>query len=96
MWLLKSHVEALFLQVFAQMIHVGVGVDFHLVHSVLEYLLDELERDRERLRMKKQDDAYNDVCECNIHTALYLFIIMCKVKVNGAVQAQIGCSSSSI
>ena len=62
------------------MIHVGVGVDFSLVYGVLKYLLDELERDHHRAQVKSnEDDLQNEVLECNMHTALYLLIIMCKV-----------------
>ena len=63
------------------MIHVGVGVDYSLVYNVLEYLLDELGRDRKRVSDTGSDegDAQSEVLECNIHTALYLLIIMCKV-----------------
>lgn len=64
------------------MIHVGVGVDYSLVYKVLEYLLDELARDRMRVEAAsiEDKDTQREVLECNVHTALYLLIIMCKVR----------------
>ena len=80
-----DHGKIFLFQVFAQMIHVGVGVDYSLVYNVLEYLLDELERDRKRVldAGSDEDDTQRELLECNIHTALYLLIIMCKVSFGG-------------
>ncbi len=69
------------------MIHLGVGVDFVLVYKVLEFLLAELERNKQRLAERKNDDGdLQDALEYNIHTGLYLLVIMCKVRVTAHVQ----------
>ena len=68
-----------FAQVFSQMIHVGVKVDFALVKQVFNYMLEELQRNQ----LKPGDDndeGMHEVYEDNIHTALYLLDIMIKIR----------------
>jgi Fem-1 family protein b len=73
-----------FAQVFSQMIHLGVGVDFNLAMEVYRCTLNELERDLKRMEnaLPEEVDSLRENHECNIHTALYLLMILTKVNCN--------------
>ena len=72
-----------FAQVFSQMIHVGVCVDFHVGEYVFECALKELHSNQERLAKaptKEELESQADIIELNIHTALYLIVILTKIR----------------
>lgn len=80
-----------FAQVFSQMLHVGVQLEFEAVHEVLGATVLELKRNKEKiLSPGPKDDVDNikEEMESNMITALYLIMIaMCVAK---------GRSSSSV
>ncbi len=73
-----------FAQVFSQMIHVGVEVEFGPTENVLEHALEEFTRDQRNLNSesltKEEIATQQEVYECNIHTALYLLVILTNLK----------------
>lgn len=69
-----------FAQVFSQMVHIGVSLDFKHVEEVFHHAVIELERDSERLAKGEEDkDALVEIYQSNIHTCLYLLVIAQKV-----------------
>ena len=71
-----------FAQVFSQMLHLGVEVDFAAALKVLEHNIVELQHDTVMVKQASSEDrdAQTDVYECNIHTALYLLVILTKLR----------------
>ncbi|XP_013413560.1 protein fem-1 homolog B [Lingula anatina] len=71
-----------FAQVFSQMIHVGVNLDFPSVQVVLEYAISELKHNYDMFNTATEDEkaAVRDLIDCNIHTTLYLLVIVTKVS----------------
>ncbi|XP_076031030.1 protein fem-1 homolog B-like isoform X3 [Oratosquilla oratoria] len=71
-----------FAQVFSQMLHVGVELEFLPVHEVLEATVLELERDKEKIHSpgpKDDVDTIKDELESNMVTGLYLIMIAVRV-----------------
>ncbi|XP_067667145.1 protein fem-1 homolog B-like [Haliotis asinina] len=69
-----------FSQVFSQMVHIGVRLEFSPILEVLDHAGKEIERDMER--MGKEDEDYLalvEIYQTNIHTYLYLLVIALKV-----------------
>ncbi|XP_041362073.1 protein fem-1 homolog B-like [Gigantopelta aegis] len=72
-----------FSQVFSQMVHLGVKLQFLHVENVFEHAVVELERDRERIALDEEDkDALNETYQANIHTCLYLLVIALRIEKN--------------
>ena len=72
-----------FAQVFSQMVHVGVKLDFSLCCEVFEHALNELDRDLHKIHKAHDDEkeGLKEIFEANIHTVIYLLVILTKVKV---------------
>ncbi|XP_076030958.1 protein fem-1 homolog B-like isoform X2 [Oratosquilla oratoria] len=69
-------------EVFSQMLHVGVELEFLPVHEVLEATVLELERDKEKIHSpgpKDDVDTIKDELESNMVTGLYLIMIAVRV-----------------
>ena len=70
-----------FSQVFAQMIHLGVVLEFSHIENVFQHAVIELERDAQRARKDDDDnDTVTEIYQANIHTCLYLLAIAIKVE----------------
>lgn len=70
-----------FAQVFSQMLHLEVTLNFRHVHDVLEHAVIELRRDQERLEKDEDEkETLSEVYQSNIHTALYLIVIALKTN----------------
>ena len=71
-----------FAQVFSQMLHIGVGIEFDLPKKVFEHNIIELRNDRRKLIDLSEEDRSSqlEVLESNLHTALYLLVILSKLK----------------
>nr|AIG62901.1 feminization-1b [Sinohyriopsis schlegelii] len=70
-----------FSQVFSQMMHLGVSLDFKHVKEVFEHAVLELERDMHRIEKDEEEkDALSEVFQANIHTCLYLLVISLNVN----------------
>lgn len=73
-----------FAQVFSQMLHVGVQLEFDAVHEVLGATVIELKRNQEKIQCpgpKDDVETIKDEMESNMITALYLIMIaMCVAK----------------
>lgn len=73
-----------FAQVFSQMLHVGVQLEFEAVHEVLGATVLELKRNQEKIQNpgpKDDVETVKDEMESNMITALYLIMIaMCVAK----------------
>ena len=71
-----------FAQVFSQMLHIGVGITFDLPKKVFEHNTIELRNDLRKSEELFGEDksALLEVIEVNIHTALYLLVILSKLK----------------
>ncbi|KAK7501623.1 hypothetical protein BaRGS_00007054 [Batillaria attramentaria] len=69
-----------FSQVFSQMVHLGVQLDFSHVEGVFQHAVMELERDVERAHREDDDkDTMTEIYQANIHTCLYLLVIAIKI-----------------
>lgn len=71
-----------FAQVFSQMIHVGVELDFSQVINVLDASITELNRNKVRIQNpdpKDDIDQYVEEMESNITTTLYILTILTKL-----------------
>ncbi len=77
-----------FAQVFSQMVHVGAVIAPEAVEQVLDFTLSELQRDKDAVSnlqvcsaMHNEEEMSGplEILEGNIHTALYLLIIMGKI-----------------
>lgn len=67
-----------FAQVFSQMLHVGVQLEFEAVHEVLEATVIELKRNQDKIHCpgpKDDVETVKDEMESNMITALYLIMI---------------------
>jgi Fem-1 family protein b len=65
-----------FSQVFAQMVHLGVQLEFASVENVFQHAVLELERDMQRSHREDDDkDTVTEIYQANIHTCLYLLVI---------------------
>lgn len=77
-----------FAQVFSQMLHVGVQLEFEAVHEVLVATVLELKRNQEKIVCpgpKDDVETVKDEMESNMITALYLIMIaMCVAKGRGS------------
>ena len=72
-----------FSQVFAQMVHLGVKVDFTSIKLVFEHATMELKLDMKRIEKSEEDsDSLQEVYQFNIHTCIYMLIIMLKMEKN--------------
>lgn len=72
-----------FAQVFSQMFHVGVSVDFVLAEEVFNHCLIELEKDQFRIKEDKvldEVETAKDSFDMNVHTSLYLLAILAKIR----------------
>lgn len=73
-----------FSQVFSQMLHVGVDVECKMVMKVFQHNLDEFEIDRSKLAdasvSEDEKKGIRDVVDTNMFTALYLLVILTKLK----------------
>lgn len=71
-----------FAQVFAQMTHLGIEPDYKSVREVFVHGTLELQNDLQRL-LKNRDDYDNlqEIFEENIHTCLYILVIILKIKI---------------
>ena len=72
-----------FSQVFSQMIHLGEELKFKPVHAIFNHAIYELKLDVCRVD-KSKDDKENllETYEENIHTCMYLLVIMLKLKLS--------------
>ncbi|PVD19715.1 hypothetical protein C0Q70_20206 [Pomacea canaliculata] len=69
-----------FSQVFSQMVHLGVQLDFVHVEGVFSHAVMELERDMQRAHRDDDDkDTMTEIYQANIHTCLYLLVIAIKI-----------------
>ena len=69
-----------FSQVFAQMVHLGVQLEFAHIENVFQHAVFELERDTHRAHRDDDDkDTVTEIYQANIHTCLYLLVIAFKV-----------------
>lgn len=69
-----------FSQVFSQMVHLGVKVDFKSIKEVFDHATLELKLDTKRITKEDGDsDSLQEVYQVNIHTCIYLLIIMLKI-----------------
>lgn len=65
-----------FSQVFAQMVHLGVQLQFSHIQTVFQHAVMELERDVQRSHREDDDkDTVTEIYQANIHTCLYLLVI---------------------
>jgi Fem-1 family protein b len=73
-----------FAQVFSQMIHVGVVVEFERILSVFDFSIKELKNHQTCLETSTGDTrlALEEAVEADIHTAMYLLALLCKIKHN--------------
>lgn len=79
-----------FSQVFSQMVHIGVRLDFNDVEQVFGHAVTEIERDIERISRDDEDkDALVEIYQANIHTCLYLLVIANKVRFTGSCVLQV-------
>lgn len=73
-----------FAQVFSQMLHIGVEVECKVVIDVFEHNLREFELDTERMSDSQlsldEQKAARSVLDVNLHTALYLIVLLTKLK----------------
>ncbi|XP_061172554.1 protein fem-1 homolog B-like [Saccostrea echinata] len=70
-----------FAQVFSQMIHIDEAVNFVSVQEVFKYAMAELTNDKERITNSEDDgDSLVEIHQTNIHTCLYLLVIILKTK----------------
>lgn len=71
-------------QVFSQMVHVGVGLTFAHVESVLSAAVLELERNKEKIANPGPKDDISTISVCNITrlTQFFINIIKNKFKLN--------------
>ena len=73
-----------FAQVFSQMIHIGVQVQFSLAMEIFDHMLTELNRDLIRTSSpydtEDEKDFTVELLELNIHTSLYLLSILNLIK----------------
>ena len=72
-----------FSQVFSQMIHLGIEVDFLVAEEVLTCTLVEFDKDMARLSQvnnKEEADTVREIINSNFYTMLYLIIILTKVR----------------
>ena len=72
-----------FAQVFSQMFHVGVAVEFWLAEEVFEFCLKALEkylRHQKSVVNEDEVELAREHQDLNMHTALYLLAILTKVK----------------
>ncbi|XP_026673893.1 protein fem-1 homolog B isoform X2 [Ceratina calcarata] len=70
-----------FAQVFSQMIHVGIEIDFAQVLSVLESCVTELSNNKSKVNSpdSEEDVEQHDEMESNIMTTLYILTILTKL-----------------
>lgn len=70
-----------FAQVFSQMMHIGVELPFECVKEVLEHAVLELHRNKAKLQSSSDEEreTIHDEMDSNIHTVLYLLIIITKL-----------------
>ncbi|MCL4141303.1 UNVERIFIED_CONTAM: hypothetical protein GTU68_045574 [Idotea baltica] len=71
-----------FAQVFSQMLHVGLSLDFDVVEEVLEATLVELVRNSQKMIFpgpKDDVETVKDDIECNMVTSLYLIMITMRI-----------------
>ncbi|XP_074650025.1 protein fem-1 homolog B-like [Tubulanus polymorphus] len=87
-----------FAQVFSQMIHLGVNLNFDDVYLVLEFCINQLEKDwrtkgswapTEAMSSMSLSLKGKDPLEYDVHTALYLIALICKIKINKAQEFQV-------
>ncbi|KAK3879355.1 hypothetical protein Pcinc_016071 [Petrolisthes cinctipes] len=80
-----------FAQVFSQMLHVGVQLEFEAVHEVLSATVLELKRNKDKILCpgpKDDVDNIKEEMESNMITALYLImIVMCVAKGRSSSQS---------
>ena len=73
-----------FSQVFSQMVHLGVDVDFVSLKEVFEHATVELMSDMKRIHKSDEHaedtDSLQEVYQSNIHTCIYLLVIMLKLS----------------
>ncbi|XP_062620952.1 protein fem-1 homolog B-like [Saccostrea cucullata] len=70
-----------FAQVFSQMLHIEEEVNFSSVQEVFKYAMAELTNDKERITNCEDDgDSLIEIHQTNIHTCLYLLVIILKTK----------------
>lgn len=71
-----------FAQVFSQMLHIGVYLDSRLPRKVFEHSIMELKRDKRKCDDASVSDkpALCEAIDSNIYTALYLLVILTKLK----------------
>ena len=70
-----------FSQVFSQMVHLGVQVEFKSLKEVFEHATVELISDMKRIGKSDEDtDSLQEVYQSNIHTCVYLLVIMLKMN----------------
>lgn len=69
-----------FSQVFSQMVHLGAKVEFKSIKEVFEHATVELKSDMKRIAKGEDDvDSLQEVYQFNIHTCVYLLVIMLKM-----------------
>ncbi|ROT76986.1 protein fem-1 homolog B [Penaeus vannamei] len=81
-----------FAQVFSQMLHVGVQLEFEAVHEVLDATVIELQRNQEKIQCpgpKDDVETIKDEMESNMITALYLIMIAVCVAKGRSTSAQL-------
>ncbi|XP_064621025.1 protein fem-1 homolog B-like [Lineus longissimus] len=73
-----------FAQVFSQMIHVGVKVDFDRILCVFDFAIKELKNHQKCSEPSSGDSqlSLEEAMEADFHTAMYLIALLCKVKHN--------------
>ena len=72
-----------FAQVFSQMLHINVDLDFALASEIADFALTELAKDKAKIEHStdlQERQAHREIYEANIHAALYIFVILTKLK----------------
>lgn len=76
-----------FSQVFSQMVHLGVNLDIKHCEEVFRHAVTELERDQNRISAGQDDkDSYSEIYQSNIHTCLYIIVIVLKISANAETE----------
>ncbi|XP_050401288.1 protein fem-1 homolog B [Patella vulgata] len=69
-----------FSQVFSQIVHIDVKLQFCHMEEVFEHAVTEIIQDIERVKSEDEDkDALQEIYQSNIHTCLYLLVIALKI-----------------
>ncbi len=70
-----------FAQVFCQMLHVGVELDFESVREVMQTTVKEMEKNKQEQENKSEEHCSDSLSELgyNMHTLLYLVVIYSKI-----------------